>query len=698
MPTTTAFTQTSLQNFHNVLLPAYLLCLFTASTLSAPRALAQAEQLPTHEFLENHFRETDIPADSDAQSLLEIVEHFQNHPINLNMVARSELLALHLFDALKVEQLMLYRETFGPFLADEELQAVPGWDVSDVRRLLQIARVPGAGLDNRVAPWRRGFSEGDNDLVLRWGRSYPALYPSGAEGGPNAIAIRYAHQFDNRLRFGFSAENDPGEAFFSQSNPHGFDFYSAHLGGQNPNRWITTFALGDFTARFGQGLLLQTGFAPGKSAETMGLVRGGRKISSYSAFGEVYFLRGGAITVRLARHWELTAVASQRRRDANLIVLNDTLLGLERPELAFSALQTAGLHRTPSETADEKALKESLGGLSVSRIWKRAQINLNSLYLLYDKPWQSSTDVYRQFVFSGRQLWGISADYQWSVRNLFLFGETSRSDNGAVASVNGMLLSLDRRLNLAMYHRRLPRHYQAVYAAPVAETNGAANENGVYMGGDLRFARSWVINAYADLWRHPWLRYGVSSPSGGYEYLVRVQWLKGKTFSTYLLYQLEQKQSDGNDAGVKSLIENNKKRLRLHAIYRVSRGVEFRSRVEWTWYQSGQLATAQGFLAYQEAVVKPLGSPLSGAFRFCVFDTESFDARVFAYENDLFSAVSVPAFFGQGSRYFLNLSWRANKWLRLEARFEETIQRKVVTDSGKTGANRYWKIQARVRW
>lgn len=698
MPTTTAFTQFHFPKIHNALLTTGLLCVFNASTVSAPKASAQVEQLPVHEVLENHVVDADLPAESDAQTLLEDVEHFQNSPLNINTVSQSELLALRLFDVLKIEQLIRYRETFGPLLANEELQAVPGWEISDVRKLLHIARVQGPGLDNRVTPWRRGFREGDNDLVLRWGRSYPPLFPTGSEGGPNALAIRFSHQFDRRLRFGFTAENDPGEAFFSKSNPHGFDFYSIHLGGQNPNRWITTFALGDFSSRFGQGLLLQTGFAPGKSAETMSLVRGGRKISSYNAFGEVYFLRGGAITLRMSKHWELTAMVSKRRRDANLIVLNDTLLGLDRPELAFSALQTAGLHRTPSETADEKALKESMGGLSVSRIWNRAQVSVNTLYLMYDKPWQTSTDAYRQFIFSGRQLWGLSVDYQWSVRNLFLFGEASRSDNGAVASVNGLLLSVDRRLNLAMYNRLLPRHYQAIYAAPVAEINGAANENGVYLGGDLRFARSWVINAYADFWRHPWLRYGVSSPSGGYEYLVRIQWLKGKTFSTYLLWQFEQKQLDGNDAGVKSLIENNKERVRLHAVYRVSRAVEFRSRVEWTWYQSGHLAAARGFLAYQEAVVKPLGSPLSGTVRFCVFDTENFDTRVFAYENDLFSAVSIPAFFGQGSRYFLNLSWRANKWLRIEARFEETLQRKVVTDNGKMGAARYWKVQARVRW
>jgi len=126
--------------------------------------------------------------------------------------------------------------------------------------------------------------------------------------------------------------------------------------------------------------------------------------------------------------------------------------------------------------------------------------------------------------------------------------------------------------------------------------------------------------------------------------------------------------------------------------------VEFRSRVEWTRYRSGLEETGRGFLAYQEVVVKPLGLPVNGALRFSIFDTESFDTRVFAYENDLFSAVSIPAFFGQGSRYFINISWRVNQWLRLETRMEETLQYRVVTDGGATGPRRYWKVQVRMQW
>ena len=79
-------------------------------------------------------------------------------------------------------------------------------------------------------------------------------------------------------------------------------------------------------------------------------------------------------------------------------------------------------------------------------------------------------------------------------------------------------------------------------------------------------------------------------------------------------------------------------------------------------------------IAFQEAVFKSLSFPVSGTFRFTLFDTADFNTRVYAFEQDLFAALSVPAFSGRGTRMFLNLSWRVNTWLRLEGRYTTAIQ------------------------
>jgi hypothetical protein len=96
-------------------------------------------------------------------------------------------------------------------------------------------------------------------------------------------------------------------------------------------------------------------------------------------------------------------------------------------------------------------------------------------------------------------------------------------------------------------------------------------------------------------------------------------------------------------------------------------------------------------------VVKPLSSPFSATFRYAIFDTEDYDSRVYAFESDLFAAISIPALAGRGTRWYMNLHYRVNKWLKLDARYEETNTLQAVTDSGTIGKERIWKLQARIK-
>lgn len=653
----------------------------------------QNEDPATGELLEIFFQENEQASESDAQLFLETLENLRAHPLDLNQASREDLSTLGLLNDIQVENFLAYRLQFGLLLNQYELQAIPGWELADIRRLLPFVRVA-SGLDTRNIPLKRGFIEGTNEVLFRWGRDEPPNYSSTAEGQPNAWAFRYRHNFDNRMRFGFTAENDPGEAFFGGSNRQGFDFYSAHFFMQNVSPTIKTIALGDFSARFGQGLLLQTGFSPGKSAETTSIARGARKLSAYSSFGEAYFLRGAAATIKIAKNWEITALFSLRQRDANI----DTTEQAGFEDQVFTSLQASGLHRTTSEIEDEKAIKEWVGGFSASRTWRNGQVSLNGLHLQYEKPWEPSPAPYRQFAFSGKSLTGGSIDYFWRRRNWYLFGEIARSENGGMAGVNGLLFAADRRVTLAVLHRALSRSYQSIYAAPFAETSGASNEQGVYLGGDVRFGRKWQINAYFDIWKHPWLRFGVSAPSSGSEYLGRIIWTPRRGVSIYFLTKFEVKERDSNQEDVKGLVDNRLGRFRLHASYKLAAALEMRSRLEWTTYSIGNSPRTGGFLAFQEVVVRPLGFPVSGSFRYTIFDTDNYDTRVYTFENDLFSAISIPAFAGRGTRYFVNLTWRVNKWLRLESRIEQTIQRTAVTDSGQTGRRTQYKLQARMQF
>lgn len=665
--------------------------------LSLSFSLSAQQESHTEENPEKYFADAEAAAESGLIPYLELQDVRPEKLLDINKATAIELLEPGVISAQLIAGLIDYREKLGPFLNNYELQAVPGWELDDIRKLLQYASVP-TGIDTRQRRLAEGFLSGENNLIVRWGTSGPATdrygQSPGGEGPYFTRALRYRHTFDGRMSYGFTAESDPGEAIFGKSNPHGFDFYSAHLFVRQPGPRVRSLALGDFSARFGQGLLLQSGFAPGKSAETAMLARNGRRINQYTAFGEALFFRGAGATLACGKKTELTVFYSNRRRDANTKVVYSP--DSSRVETIFTSFQTSGLHRDSNEIADEKTVREQTGGLSLTCNGRSGHISVNTLHILFDKSREPVPAAYRLYTFRGRYLGAASADYQWRYRNLFLFGETAVSGNGGISSLNGAIVSVHKNATMTMLHRQLGTRYQSVYAAPFAEISGASNENGLFVGADIRWTRRWQINAYADVWRHPWLRYGVNAPSVGHEYLARVQWQKGKVLTASAWWQSETKQANNPAEDATGLINIRRDRFRVHVISKISMSLESRSRVEWSWYLPEKGGTARGFMAYQEFVFRPVERSFSGSFRYAVFDTDSYDSRIYTYENDLFSAVSIPAFSGSGSRIFLNLQWKLSKNLRIEGRFEETRAIKNMEDPAVS--DRVWKVQLQCRW
>jgi hypothetical protein len=676
-----------------------LICLFSTT------AHAQSEDPALSELLENFFRDNEGASESDAQLFIENLEQLRLRPLNLNKATRNELEETYLLTDIQIANLLTHRESVGSLLNLYELQSIEGWDVDDIRRLLPYVTIPDGGLDERAVSWREGFRSGDSDFLARWGQAIPQRTPNGSEGDPSQMAVRLRHNFQNRLRYGILGEKDPGEAFFRGSNRQGFDFYSAYFLIQNPaNRRLRTLALGDFTVRLGQGLLIQTNFAQRKSAESTQVIRGGAKLRTYGgAFGEGIYLRGGGISVSTSKSsrpsgFDITLFASRRMRDANINV-NEDSTDVGFGEIAFTSLQISGLHRTASEIENERAIGETLVGGSVEWKHARGHVAFNALHIRYDDPWMPTPAPYRLYQFTGQQLTGISLDYQYRWRNYLLFGENARSQNGGFAGINGAIIGLDRRVRMAVLYRHYQPQYQAIYANSFAETTGADNEVGLYTGVEIQPSKPYKFNFYADLWRHPWLRSSASAPSVGHEYVGRFLWQPNKVFSTYVQWLSEEKQNNPPaESGISGLLTEQRQRLRLHASYKVNRYVEMRSRAEWSRFRPGQAPRTRGFLAYQEVNAKALEFPLSGSVRYVVFDTDNFDTRVFAFENDLFAAVSIPALGGKGARYYLNLQYRLTRQWVLEARLEQTVLQRSVSTTLSEGRYSSVKLQVRGKW
>lgn len=618
--------------------------------------------------------------DFDFIDQFESLQRYISRPLNLNRASEEDLRELGLLSDLQILNLIAYRNLAGPLIALYELQAVPGFDLNSIQRVLPYVTLEG-GLDDFQVGLAEMVRQGRNEAQLRWSRflelqeGFRLNDPERRFlGDPNQYFFRYRHTYYNRLSWGIVGEKDRGEEFFRGSNPGGFSFYSAHFFLNRYNNWLKALALGDYRLSIGQGLILFSGFGYGKSGLSTTIKRSAQPLRASASASETGFQRGAAATLAITPHLSLTPFISIRRRDGSAL-LPDSVERIEAPDfIGFTSLNNTGFHRTAAEIARRGNIRHTISGASLKYQVKGLQLGLNGLLNTLEPAFSPTPQPYNLFFFRGNRLFNASADYAFTWSNLHLFGETAWSANGALATINGLLFTPDRSADIALLFRHFPRNYQALDAAPFADGTGARNETGFYFGAELRPAKGFTLNAYADIWEHPWMRFRADSPSRGQEYRLRITYeirRKIRAFAEIRSRHLEQNARVENQA-FNMLAPEKNLQCRMHLSHEVSKSLELRSRIDWASTETMGAGRQTGYMLLQDVIFQPLQSPLSFTARYALFDTPGYAVRFYHFENDLLNAFSIPPYYNRGSRFYVNLRYRPVRDLTLELRFAQT--------------------------
>lgn len=634
------------------------------------------------QIIENYIQNNDIEGEFEDQDIFEKLEIYARNPVNLNKSSFDELEELQLLSPTQISALIDYRAKHGKLISIYELQAVPGFDILTIKNILPFIKVSG-DLDDTQMSLKELFSTGRNQILARWDRvleqkkGYTELEDdeTGSRylGDPNRFYFRFKHTNDTRLSYGITMEKDPGEEFFTGSNKNGFDFYSAHIFIKKYSKRLKAIAIGDFAASFGQGLVLFSGFGRGKGPDVMAVRRSASTLRAFSSVSEALFYRGGGVTLGLTDHIELTVFGSRRFKDGNL--LQPDTLDAEEQVLRFSSLQITGLHRTEAEIEDKGGLQETVVGGSLKYQTDHAHIAFNALYTTFDRALSRSPRPYNQFFFSGSRLLNLSTDYSFVYRNFNFFGETAVSDNGGLATLNGLLIGLDRKVNMSLMFRHYEKEYQALNVFPFAEAGGGRNETGLYIGLQIIPNRNWSLQTYYDIFRHPYLRFSADAPSTGYEYLAKLTYRKKRKMEAYIQYRFERKQENVPDpeARIDYLLNRDRTQFRVHFSYNVTSQLTLKSRAEYAFFNNNFEAPSKGFMLYQDIVFKPKDFPLSLTTRYAIYNTDDYDSRIYAYENSILNDFLNPAYYNQGSRFYINLRFTKFRNASLELRYAQTL-------------------------
>ncbi len=615
----------------------------------------------------------------DYTELGEQIDDWIRQPIDINSPEASILVQWKIITDPAFRSLQDHILKNGPLLDILELQSVPGFENDIIRMLEVIATVQGRETMTQAIPFGELFTRGQNEIYLRGGRTlqtsdgYKGEEPA-YEGNPDKLYLRYRHRNGNTLSYGITAEKDAGEAFFKGSNPQGFDFYSVHVALQQYKTWLPAVMLGDFNANFGQGLIMHSGFGSGKTSLVTDIKRSGNQLRAYTSVEENNFLRGVGITLRPMDHVTVTILGSTHKRDAN--ILSDTLT--EDGEIIdittdISSFQTSNLHRTEAEIADEDAIDLTQGGVSISYNGRKNHFGLNALHSRLGAPLNRTPELYNQYYFNGDQLTNASIDYGLWFGGLHLFGETAMSDNGAISTLNGLLIGLDRHVAGAILFRSYDRDYQALSPNAFGEGSLANNEIGLYTGLEITPTAKWRFQLYHDMWKHPWLRYNVDAPTDGEEFFAKATYTLKRRLEIYGQFRTKTNSINSRPTGdaIAQVVDQHKTQLRLHLNNTLDKGFQLRTRLEWSFY-STPLEEQKGFLVYQDVVYSPLASPWTFSARVTLFDTDDYDSRIYTYENDLIYYYAIPAFSDQGSRFYINVRYKGIRNLTAEIKFAQS--------------------------
>ena len=631
------------------------------------------------EFISEQLQTEDI----DLTNITLQLNYYFAHPLNLNSATIEDLEELTLLSAVQINDLLLHRKRFGKLISKYELQSLKYWDLQTIELLAPFIYVDDK-LDNIHISFKEALKQGKFEWFLRYQPTledkagYADVPDSIMEtsnnfyhGNSDRYYSRFRYTYKTNISIGVTAEKDPGEQFFRGAQKNGFDFYSFHAyykGG----KYIKSFALGDYQIQIGQGLNMWSSYAFGKSADISTMKRTAMPIRPYTSVDENRYMRGAAIDFGFG-NFSLLTFASVKNVDA-VTIADSSIEDLE----FVSTINLSGMHRTNSEIDKQNGLQEYIGGLNLRYQNNGLKLGLAAVYQGYNKDFNKEIRPYNQYDFRGKENFSFSGDYNYIYKNVNLFGEVSKNiynqndtTKGGLAMVHGALIFLDPRLSIGMLYRRYDKDYNTFYNAGFSEGGKTQNENGLYTGLNFKLNKAWSLSSYVDLFHFSWMKYLVDAPSSGHEFLIQQTYKPNKILKIYARYrqQLRQKNSRDSDNTITEIEDVLQRNYRINFDYKVNKYIKIKSRVEYVTINRPSNTPEDGIILTQDFIYKPKSIPFNLAIRYALFDTDSYDTRIYTYENNALYAFSVPSYYYQGSRAYVLVRYKLRRHLDIWMRY-----------------------------
>ena len=615
-------------------------------------------EIPSMDIIENSLEDALDGEDISTEDLLEELEELGTNKPNLNNLSYETAVRILRLSDYQYYQLQLYLENYGEMASIYELDGMEGFGREERERLEHLAIV--AHTPEKQAFFKDFFKKGKSKMLIRYGEiverqaGYDTSRATHYAGTPGHAQFRYTFDTQGKFSFKISGEKDPGEQFFKGEQRYGFDFYSASACIKDIGI-LKKAVLGDYRANFGQGLALGSSLMSGKGGGAGSVRRFSTGIRAVAPTSESDFLRGTAVT-----------------------------LGNSRAEGTLFAGRTFG--------STDNCL-----GANIS--YSNALFKVGARILGY-----SHSDTCGTSAEKWRRLWhptgfNVAADYHAILFKQLLFGEIGVNQNGAVGVLQALITSPIPTLKIAVIFRHYDKHYTNPSGHAFGTNSKNAGETGFYLTGNYVLSRRITLNLYADYYRITILTYRTDAPVQGLDMGLSGEINLTRSSILNVKYSFRSKPENSPESvHYKQIQEHHKHKIRLIWSNSPIAALKLKTELDWILNRYPMSQTRRsGILLYQDIALKFPKPDISIHARVAYFDTDSYDERLYAYENDVYYAFSIGSYYYKGIRGYLLLRYKY-KWVSLWLRIAQTyyIDRQVIS-SGLTQIDKPHKTEVKAQ-
>ncbi len=629
-----------------------------ATTLYAAGAIRAQETIP-EDVVEEVVPESDNEA--HMEDLVELLEERAARPIFLPYAHAEKLYSLPFLTPYQIQQLLALRDSMGLRMQWADIQRLSSIDSITLLRLHPFIRL---GRPPRPPRW-------DLQGILR-----NSLTSTDITSYPRTPLKTYFRCIARRRHWqgGILYEKDAGEAW---RNPAGMPQYlSFHVGFQSERlRGI----IGDYSVRWGQGLILWQGFAMARSQEAVRFFRYLPPLRPHTSVDEFHYFRGVALRRRLSEQWEGMIFVSHRKLDARLDSMQDAAF--------IAGFDEDGYHRTQTRLARWHNARMTALGAAAERRGRFTRWSCHGLALHFDRVLSPATRPDRSTIPAAQTWLYGSVSWKKSWQRAFIFGETAVQSPLGWGTTAGVLTRI-ADVSTGFLVRHYSRTFYPLLGQPWGISSSYAPENGLYYA--LSVVRgAWTASFYADVGRPLFLRYLQPRPLARYDWMIRLSHRRyGPHF--YLFFRRKNIPQTASRAGESTTLTD----LPLHTLrldYRTPMGpsLQWHARAETRWLKDS-LENAS-FVMLQD--IRWTAAPHHKlTWRIAWATATSHDTRIYAYEPNVRYTFSFFQFTRPAIRTLLLWQWKRPSYT-VESRAGYTF---LTSDAG--AENHRWDATIQLLW